>query len=160
MQSTAYMLKKVRQNSTTKSFEPTLSLIGRILITTTNAYEVLDAALTRPGRLDKHFEFHHATQWQAECLFKSFYPPSISESCPAQQAKEHKSSLEQEDIIQTLAKAFASSIPEGVISMAALQGYLMGYKSTPSTAVQDISAFVKTSTMKQECLSSGVRIGQ
>lgn len=49
---------------------------GRILFATTNRYSTLDSALTRPGRMDLHIEFRHATSAQAEDLFKYFYLPS------------------------------------------------------------------------------------
>ncbi|KAG8877428.1 hypothetical protein FRB97_003427 [Tulasnella sp. 331] len=46
---------------------------GRILMATTNRYNVLDHALVRPGRLDLHIEFKLATSWQAGEIFKCFY---------------------------------------------------------------------------------------
>ncbi|KAG9032642.1 hypothetical protein FRB95_001152 [Tulasnella sp. JGI-2019a] len=46
---------------------------GRILMATTNRYNVLDQALIRPGRLDLHIEFQLATSWQAGEIFKCFY---------------------------------------------------------------------------------------
>ncbi|KAG8702515.1 hypothetical protein FRC11_011430, partial [Ceratobasidium sp. 423] len=48
---------------------------GRLLFATTNHIEVLDPALTRPGRMDVHVEFRLASKWQAKQLFKSFFPP-------------------------------------------------------------------------------------
>ncbi|KAG8742023.1 hypothetical protein FRC10_002099 [Ceratobasidium sp. 414] len=50
---------------------------GRLLFATTNHIEVLDPALTRPGRMDVHIEFRLATKWQAKELFKSFFPASL-----------------------------------------------------------------------------------
>ena len=72
---------------------------GRLLFATTNHYERLDPALTRPvcfsflnviilwasfkplrfffflqGRLDVHVDFKHASKWQAEGIFMNFYP--------------------------------------------------------------------------------------
>ena len=48
---------------------------GRLLFATTNRYEVLDAALRRPGRMDVHVEFKLASQYQAAGLFRRFYMP-------------------------------------------------------------------------------------
>lgn len=56
---------------------------GRILFATTNRYSALDSALTRPGRMDLHIEFRHATSAQAEELFKYFYLPSEDDSADA-----------------------------------------------------------------------------
>lgn len=55
---------------------------GRLLFATTNHVEVLDPALTRPGRMDVHVEFRLASKWQARELFKSFFPPAFPpDSC-------------------------------------------------------------------------------
>ncbi|EIW75071.1 P-loop containing nucleoside triphosphate hydrolase protein [Coniophora puteana RWD-64-598 SS2] len=46
---------------------------GRILFATTNRYAALDPALCRPGRMDMHVEFRHASRRQGEELFKRFF---------------------------------------------------------------------------------------
>ncbi|KAF7985177.1 hypothetical protein HWV62_7770 [Athelia sp. TMB] len=48
---------------------------GRLLYATTNKYEALDQALSRPGRMDLHVEFKLASLWQASEMFKCFYLP-------------------------------------------------------------------------------------
>ncbi|CAE7227372.1 unnamed protein product [Rhizoctonia solani] len=55
---------------------------GRLLFATTNHIEVLDPALTRPGRMDVHVEFRLASKWQAKQLFKSFFPPVAPSDYP------------------------------------------------------------------------------
>ncbi|KAF9811133.1 hypothetical protein IEO21_06617 [Rhodonia placenta] len=47
---------------------------GRILFATTNHLERLDPALSRPGRMDVWVEFRNASKWQAELLFRNFFP--------------------------------------------------------------------------------------
>jgi len=47
---------------------------GRILFATTNHLERLDPALSRPGRMDVWVEFKNASRWQAESLFRNFFP--------------------------------------------------------------------------------------
>lgn len=47
---------------------------GRILFATTNHLERLDPALSRPGRMDVWIEFKNASKWQAELLFRNFFP--------------------------------------------------------------------------------------
>jgi chaperone BCS1 len=47
---------------------------GRILFATTNHLERLDPALSRPGRMDVWIEFKNASRWQAEALFRNFFP--------------------------------------------------------------------------------------
>src|SRR5882762_10865059 len=41
---------------------------------TTNHLERLDPALSRPGRMDVWIEFRNASKWQAEALFRNFFP--------------------------------------------------------------------------------------
>ncbi|KAI0694286.1 hypothetical protein BC835DRAFT_1415431 [Cytidiella melzeri] len=47
---------------------------GRILFATTNHLDRLDPALSRPGRMDVWVEFKNASKWQAELLFRNFFP--------------------------------------------------------------------------------------
>ncbi|KAH9986217.1 hypothetical protein BJV74DRAFT_775047 [Russula compacta] len=47
---------------------------GRILFATTNHLEQLDPALCRPGRMDVWIEFKNASKYQAENLFRNFFP--------------------------------------------------------------------------------------
>ncbi|KII92945.1 hypothetical protein PLICRDRAFT_491796 [Plicaturopsis crispa FD-325 SS-3] len=52
---------------------------GRILFATTNHLERLDPALSRPGRMDVWVEFKNASKWQAEALFRNFFPSTEDE---------------------------------------------------------------------------------
>jgi chaperone BCS1 len=67
---------------------------GRILFATTNKYTNLDPALCRPGRMDLHIEFKHASKYQAMQLFKRFFMPvnrSNPNATPANEDKESDS---------------------------------------------------------------------
>ncbi|KAK6977499.1 P-loop containing nucleoside triphosphate hydrolase protein [Favolaschia claudopus] len=55
---------------------------GRILFATTNHLEKLDSALSRPGRMDVWVEFKNASKWQAEALFRNFFPSSDEDDIP------------------------------------------------------------------------------
>jgi len=57
-----------------------LIAIPRLLFATTNHIERLDPALSRPGRMDVWINFTHATKWQAEGIFKCFFPHAPSPS--------------------------------------------------------------------------------
>ncbi|TFK89499.1 P-loop containing nucleoside triphosphate hydrolase protein [Polyporus arcularius HHB13444] len=56
---------------------------GRLLFATTNHIERLDPALSRPGRMDVWVNFKHATKWQAEGIFKCFFPAKPSANAAA-----------------------------------------------------------------------------
>jgi mitochondrial chaperone BCS1 len=114
----------------------------RLLFATTNHIERLDPALSRPGRMDVWVNFTHATKWQAEGIFKCFFPskPSAksdaesSESSPAKdpsqtnlplskrKASTHAIPLLDEEELSELAKRFAEAIPEDELSVCKSSG--------------------------------------
>src|ERR1700761_3082684 len=55
---------------------------GRLLFATTNHIERLDPALSRPGRMDVWVNFTNASKWQAEGIFKCFFPSRPSPTSP------------------------------------------------------------------------------
>ncbi|KAI0091429.1 P-loop containing nucleoside triphosphate hydrolase protein [Irpex rosettiformis] len=131
---------------------------GRLLFATTNHIERLDPALSRPGRMDVWVNFKNATRWQAEGIFKCFFP---AESEPSTSSQSSHDPLSQENLpgsrrkkqsmivpplleteLNTLAKRFAESIPEEEFSVASLQGYLLRNKTRPRECVQEAAAWV------------------
>ncbi|KAJ7137290.1 P-loop containing nucleoside triphosphate hydrolase protein [Mycena filopes] len=60
---------------------------GRILFATTNHLEKLDPALSRPGRMDVWVEFKNASKWQAEALFRNFFPSTDEDELPIDDAE-------------------------------------------------------------------------
>lgn len=130
--------------------------LGRILFATTNAAATaLDTALIRPGRLDVHFHFGFAVQSQARDLFKCFYPAQPvdeeggSTSCPPPSATRESFPLTTAER-DALADAFADAVPEQLLSMATLQGYLLRYKTQPRIAVQGVKDFAEAQRRKKD----------
>ncbi|OJT02487.1 hypothetical protein TRAPUB_6994 [Trametes pubescens] len=150
---------------------------GRLLFATTNHIERLDPALSRPGRMDVWVNFKHATKWQAQGIFKCFFP-ARSSGAPTAGAPEsaaasaspadtvsaaniavskrkraaHAIPLLSEDEISELAKCFADAIPENELSVAALQGYLLRNKTRPRECVDEVAAWVVSEREKREKL--------
>lgn len=105
-----------------------------LLFATTNHIERLDPALSRPGRMDVWVNFTHATKWQAEGIFKCFFPykpsgtstPSTAPTdasqlnlpLPKRKVSTHAIPLLSEDEISALAKKFADAIPEDELSVS------------------------------------------
>ncbi|KAF8184488.1 P-loop containing nucleoside triphosphate hydrolase protein [Pholiota molesta] len=134
---------------------------GRLLFATTNHIERLDPALSRPGRMDVWVNFTHATKWQAEGIFKCFFPfkpstpateanSSTTPKDPSQQnlplpprkVTTHAIPLLTEEEISELAKKFSEAIPEDELSVAALQGYLLKNKTRPRECVDEVAEWI------------------
>jgi len=136
---------------------------GRLLFATTNHIERLDPALSRPGRMDVWVNFTHATKFQAEGIFKCFFPskPSASAAPPSPSSSTESDDASQKNLpvpkrkipahavplldeaeISELAKRFADAIPEDELSVASLQGYLLKNKTRPRECVEDVDDWV------------------
>ena len=115
--------------------------------------------------MDVWINFTHATKWQAEGIFKCFFPhaPSPSDdSSSSESSAESPSSpltdasqqnlplpkrksthaLLSEEEISGLAKRFAEAIPEDELSVASLQGYLLKNKTRPRQCVDEVAEWV------------------
>ena len=128
-----------------------------MLFATTNHIDRLDPALSRPGRMDVWINFKNATRWQAEGIFKRFFPcktPSsdavaeatiTSTNGTANRVKKKPIStipLLEEEELDKLAKEFASNIIEDEVSVAALQGYLLKNKARPRECVKEVAEWI------------------
>ncbi|KAG9224242.1 hypothetical protein CCMSSC00406_0004741 [Pleurotus cornucopiae] len=139
---------------------------GRLLFATTNHIERLDPALSRPGRMDVWVNFTHATKWQAEGIFKCFFPfkptttstpetpkDTSQKNLPLPKKKStHAIPLLTEEEISELAKRFAEAIPEEELSVASLQGYLLRNKTRPRECVEEVAEWVKQERETREKL--------
>ncbi|TEB21985.1 hypothetical protein FA13DRAFT_1766524 [Coprinellus micaceus] len=151
---------------------------GRLLFATTNHIERLDPALSRPGRMDVWVNFANATKWQAEGIFKCFFPcrPAVASAASSaadlsasssstdagkdasqknipgskRKASKHAIPLLSEDEIADLAKKFGEAIPDNELSVASLQGYLLKNKSRPREAVEEVAEWIKTERETRE----------
>jgi chaperone BCS1 len=101
---------------------------GRLLVVTTNHFHRLDAALIRPGRIDRKFEILNAIPDQAHQLFVRWF--TLKNKFSTDQVRKH-------------ADIFAKAIPTYKCSVASLQGYLLGYDEDSERAAQDVEAWVK-----------------
>jgi mitochondrial chaperone BCS1 len=111
---------------------------GRVLIMTTNHPDELDAALVRPGRVDRRVGFQLAMAQQVEELFMRMYAGSSDgTSSSASKGIEGGIGLEAAEL-EGLAREFASKIPEGVYTPAEIQNHLMRWKEEPRRAVAGV----------------------
>ena len=92
---------------------------GRILFMTTNHKEKLDGALIRPGRADVHHYIGNATWEQMVAIYQRFYPEYA-----------------------LFGTEFANSLPDGEISMAQLQEYLLERRGDAKRALNDYAVLI------------------
>ena len=107
---------------------------GHILIMTTNKIENLDEALIRSGRISQRIEFRLTSPAQATEIFIRMMQEEVYVA--AQQAD----TPEAQKLAQ-LARKFAQKIPDNTFSPADLQDFLIGFKSAPERAVQEVEAW-------------------
>ncbi|KAG5652734.1 hypothetical protein H0H81_003933 [Sphagnurus paluster] len=108
--------------------------------------------------MDVWVNFTHATKWQAEGIFKCFFPfkpaNAVVSSGATQDASQqnlplpkrkvpaHAIPLLTEEEISELAKRFAEAIPEDELSVASLQGYLLKNKTRPRECVDEVEEWI------------------
>lgn len=150
---------------------------GRVLVMTTNRPESLDEALIRPGRVDLQVAFTNASALQARELFERMYEADTpARGGKAAQAKARDpndrrdgGSTASQDIIdgvsgespgkglqsgseelQRTADEFGRKIPDGVLSPAEIQGFLLKRKKNPQRAVEETDRWVAAMKMQKE----------
>ncbi|KAJ3876011.1 P-loop containing nucleoside triphosphate hydrolase protein [Lentinula edodes] len=149
---------------------------GRLLFATTNHLDHLDPALSRPGRMDVWIDFKNASKWQAEALFRNFFPSCEEDSSSGDQEKKasrastptpaspssptprqhtHSPAPLSPSVLSKLAQEFAQKVPDEEFSVAALQGYLLRNKSRPEEAVKGVEAWVEEERRNKEKQKGG-----
>lgn len=105
---------------------------GRLLILTSNNPDALDAALTRPGRVDKKVYFGNMSKSAGKSIFMRL----IGRSALAHDAVYSMAFIEQS------ATEFAEKVPAHTFTPAQVQNFLHGCRGDPVKALADIDAWV------------------
>ncbi|KAH9956077.1 BCS1 N terminal-domain-containing protein [Russula dissimulans] len=132
---------------------------GRLIFATANHLERVDPALSRPGRMDVWVNLPNATKKHAEDIFKRIFRPAssafASRNVPGLDTPQrNRSRLRRrgdarvgpvlgEAEVALLARRFADAIPEGEMSVASLQGYLLKNKARPRECVNEVAKWVR-----------------
>lgn len=114
--------REPRTNTTRLSFNGLLNALdgvaaseGRVTFMTTNDLSALDAALIRPGRADQHLLIGNATQFQVAGMLHRFWP----------------------DWTELQVNALTNQVPDGLLSMAKLQEYLLERRTDEQAVKRD-----------------------
>ena len=105
---------------------------GHILVATTNAKPTLDPALTRPGRIDKQFEFRNPDAPTIHDYFSFFFGNDDAD------AKFPNTTLDQ------LASQFSDVVSHLALSPATLQEYFLQCNEDPVMAVKNVAKLEST----------------
>ncbi|RDA87599.1 hypothetical protein CP532_3941 [Ophiocordyceps camponoti-leonardi (nom. inval.)] len=141
---------------------------GRVLIMTTNTPESLDPALVRPGRVDVQVAFTNASGVQAAELFRRMYELSSSRRMSDTKGKtdattkgndndddnnddddDGKLDVSGEKELEAVAAEFGRRMPDGQISPAEIQGFLLKRKKSPRKALEDAKEWVEASVRQK-----------
>jgi chaperone BCS1 len=135
---------------------------GRVLVMTTNHPEKLDIALIRPGRVDMKIEFGLATRHQMEEIFFRMYwsddeTHDGSRSTTPTMERASMDEIVKGDVeppvmvmgvhglnkeeVRSMAKNFAELVPEGKISPAEIQNFLIARKKDPRKSLAEVEAW-------------------
>jgi chaperone BCS1 len=109
----------------------------RILIMTTNHINALDAALIRPGRVDKTVRFQLVDQDVAMQIFRYIFEQQ--RDGPTQDCNDP-----QRLGVESQAREFARRIPEGKYSPAQVMSYLLQHREAPEVALDNIESWVES----------------
>lgn len=135
---------------------------GRLLFATTNHLEKLDPALCRPGRMDVWVEFKNASRWQAEALFRNFFPSEDEEEAPPLEEEfedldvdQHVTKLGREDVRST-SPDHHLSVPSqcNVAPPASTSLWSLCTSSATSLVSGQNSSILSSPTLSPSCSSS------
>lgn len=158
---TTFSMETISLSGLLNAIDGVASHEGRVLIMTTNKPESLDEALVRPGRVDLQVGFTNASRVQAVDLFVRMYEARAPKDLPLglkQRDKEENGGMTSSDL-KNIAQKFGEMVPEGALSPAEIQGFLLKRKKSPQRALDDAPSWIEA-TMKQKETKSKVKTVQ
>ncbi|KAJ7037712.1 P-loop containing nucleoside triphosphate hydrolase protein [Mycena alexandri] len=114
---------------------------GKLFFATTNYVDRLDAALMRPGRIDRRIRYTLATGAQAKGLFERLFKDAEVDGAAEVIVPVESSANDSE--LAVLAQQFAAALQDYEFSPAELQGYLLLNRERPIEAAAEMSEWVQ-----------------
>lgn len=121
---------------------------GRIVIMTTNKPEQLDAALTRPGRIDMKVFLGNISRASARQMFVRMFSPDLDVGSDAPLCLAD---------VERLGAEFAAHIPEDTFTPSQLQGFFQSNLDSATEAAANASAWVEKELSKRSA-DEGIEI--
>ncbi|EKG14218.1 ATPase AAA+ type core [Macrophomina phaseolina MS6] len=118
------------------------ALEGRLLIMTSNTPDTLDAALVRPGRIDKQVYFGPVTHAVAASIFARMFTVGPDEQFDYEQSARQQQQQQPDCGLPALASAFGAVVPEKLVTPAETQCYLLEHRDDPVAAVERAADWV------------------
>ena len=115
---------------------------GRVVIMTANHPELLDPALTRPGRIDRRFYLGYMSRQSAHDMFRRILRRANSAQ-PGNSTFTAKSAKREEAELDRLAAEFSSAIPDAAFSPAQIQEYLLSHRDDAAAAAGGAPAWAE-----------------
>jgi chaperone BCS1 len=150
IQQTSRSKSKRKRNMVTLSgllnaIDGNASAEGRLLIMTSNNPDILDEALTRPGRIDKKVCFGKLMSGAAQGIFKRLIGRAAIATLGF-----------TEEQIGDFATQFAAKVPEGTFTPAQVQNFLHSCRGDPEKALREIDAWVIATRGKEPKKEGGL----
>lgn len=124
------------------AIDGTSSQEGRLLVMTSNSPDALDEALIRPGRVDKQIYFGPISQASAASIYLRMFTKDKDETMASAHHEGHD--------LDRLAQTFAAKIPEGKLTPAEIQGFLLSNRTSPLRAIADVSSWIEATLAAKE----------
>ena len=129
---------------------------GRIVLMTSNYADQLDAALVRPGRIDRKVFLGNISRNSAEGMFLRWFmrdpTPAADTEADGRSVETGTADAEYNEEVRRLASFFAAELPDETFTPALLQNFLQTTTYDPHQAVSKVTRWVEEELAKMAAM--------